>query len=129
MSAPTPTTDFVKGLDLTVTIDGVEVRATTVEYADEIGEVDMTSLKSGGNYEFTTDIRSRMLRGTLVVSAYEGVTIPENDGTAYPGTLVTAGGRSHDGTVRFLTQSEKGGAKGGYTIDFTAKFTGEVTDS
>lgn len=120
-------TDYVKARDATITINGIAQRAKSASYRISCGEVDMCNLRSGKNWEGTTDIDTHDLQMTIAVSAAEGVPLPD-PGSTTPCSYVTAGGKSHTGTLLILSSSESANPRGGYDYSISGKMTGPTTD-
>jgi hypothetical protein len=111
----------------TLTINSQVQPATDCEYSHEVGEVDVTNLTSGGDYESITDIKKRSIRGTVTVDSLVSPAITL--GTLVPASYTTTGGLSHAGNLRITQWSEKGGPRGAYQISFQGTFSGPVTNS
>lgn len=115
------TTVWKPAYALKATHDGDPIECKSLEIAEAIGEFDTTNNEGGGAEEFGIDVTSCQMR----------FTVPQKDGQASlpKGALVDMTYDDGDddpqtGKARILTKNRKGGGKGGYDIDYTAKFTG-----
>ena len=116
---------FLPGKNLTVTINSNILTATTSNITDEIGEVDVTNLRDGGDYALITDVKKVSLNYEIVMDGASLLTF--NNGTQYSASwAVSGGGHSFTGTLVPLSQDHKGGIRGAYTVSGKAVFTGAV---
>jgi hypothetical protein len=108
---------------LKLTHETEPVRCKSLEVAENIGEFDTSNTEGDGYEEFGVDLRSTQVR----------FTSPQEEGVASLaiGALVDIafedGDDAYEGSGRILTKTRKGGGRGGYDIDYTAKFSGALT--
>ena len=118
---------YVPAKNLTLTFNSITVKATDASVDRDLGEVDVTNTASSGAYEFITDISSSSIQWTAVVdSASVPNFAPGQSGSA---SFAITSGRTISGTATITKASHKGGPRGAYQINCTAKFTGTVTEA
>jgi hypothetical protein len=106
-----------------ITYNAVVQPASSVELSHQADEFETTNTESDGDHEFGVAGRTRQIRWTQPAKA--GATMPlEEDlvDAVYGDDKFTWTGKA-----RIVSSSRKGGGKGGYVLDYTAKFTGVVT--
>ncbi len=118
---------IVAAKNLTLTFNGITVKAADATCDREIGEVDVTNTTSSGAYELITDISKSTLSWTAFVdSASVPNFAPGQSGT---GTFAVSSGRTVTGTATIIRSSHKAGPRGAYQITCQASYSGTVTES